>query len=145
MQSRELNCFALKPHIFLKHRIEVQGNSMDKNADQCSAVKCTAAHTRLNQIPQRRRKTHICFFFSLLFGASISISREIWCLPYVEFFFVKTKIVLGFFLMLVWILLFTQCNKLCHKMFILSIFTDFLWATLHYFTKARARPMLRYA
>ena len=69
MQSRDLNCCALKLNILFKtfqwsalHKKKVQCNSMDKNVDQCP----------LNQIPQRRRKILLCFFsVSVLLLASV--------------------------------------------------------------------------
>ena len=61
----------------------MQCNSMDKNVDQCSAVECTAAQPRLTKSPKEEEKSLYVFF---CVGASISIGREIWCLPYAGFF-----------------------------------------------------------
>ena len=68
------------------HRKEVQCNSMDKNVDQSSAVECTAAHSRLTKSPQEEDKSFYVFF---CVGASISIGREIRCLPYAGFFYLN--------------------------------------------------------
>ena len=56
---------------------------MDKNVDQCSAVECTAAHPRLTKSLKEEEKSLYVFF---CIGASISIGREIRCLPYEGFF-----------------------------------------------------------
>ena len=56
---------------------------MNTNVDQYSAVECTAAHPRLTKSPKEEEKSMFVFF---CIGASISIGREIRCLPYVEFF-----------------------------------------------------------
>ena len=56
---------------------------MNKNVDLCSAVECTAAHPHVNKIPQEEDKSLYVFF---CIGASISIGREIGCLPYAGFF-----------------------------------------------------------
>ena len=56
---------------------------MDKNVDLCSAVKYTAAHPRLTKSPKEEEKSLYVFF---CIGASISIGREIRCLPYAGFF-----------------------------------------------------------
>ena len=63
---------------------------MDKNVDQGSVVVYTAAP--LNKISGRRRKIIVCF---ICVGASISIGREIWCLPYAGFFFYKVVELVG--------------------------------------------------
>ena len=55
---------------------------MDKNVDQVSAVECTAAQPRLTKSPKEEEKS-LCVFFCI--GASISIGREIRCLPYAGF------------------------------------------------------------
>ena len=55
---------------------------MDKNVDQGSAVECTAAHPRLTKYPEEEEKSLYVFF---CVGASISIGREIRCLPYAGF------------------------------------------------------------
>ena len=39
------------------HREKVQCNSMNKNVDLCSAVKCTAAHPRLTKSPEEEEKS----------------------------------------------------------------------------------------
>ena len=57
---------------------------MDKNVDQGSAVECTIAHPRLTKTPEEEEKAMYFFFFFI--GASISIGREIRCLPYAGFF-----------------------------------------------------------
>ena len=56
---------------------------MNKNVDQGSAVECTAAHHRLTKSPKEEEKSLYVFF---CVGASISIGREILCLPYAGFF-----------------------------------------------------------
>ena len=56
---------------------------MDKNVDLCFAVECTAAQPRLTKSPEEEEKSLYVFFFV---GASISICREIRCLPYAGFF-----------------------------------------------------------
>ena len=56
---------------------------MDKNVDLCSAVECTVAHPRLTKSPKEEEKSLNVFF---CIGTSISIGREIWCLPYAGFF-----------------------------------------------------------
>ena len=56
---------------------------MDKNVDQGSAVECTAAHPRLTKSPKEDKKSLFVFF---CISASISIGREIQCLPYAGFF-----------------------------------------------------------
>ena len=55
---------------------------MDKNVDLCSAVECIAAHPRLTKSPEEEEK-YLYVFFCI--GASISIRREIRCLPYAGF------------------------------------------------------------
>ena len=56
---------------------------MDKNVDQGSAVECRAAHPRLIKSPEEEEKPLYIFF---CVGPSISIGREIRCLPYAGFF-----------------------------------------------------------
>ena len=56
---------------------------MDTNVDQCSAVESIAAHPRLTKSPEKEEKSLYVFF---CVGASISIGREIRCLPYAGFF-----------------------------------------------------------
>ena len=51
---------------------------MDKNVDQGSAVECTTAQPRLTKSPKEEEKSLYVFF---CVGASISIGREIRCLP----------------------------------------------------------------
>ena len=58
---------------------------MDKNVDQGSAVECTAAHPRLTKSPEEEEKSLYVFFCV----GSISIGREIRCLPYAGFFSVE--------------------------------------------------------
>ena len=55
---------------------------MDKNVDQGSAVECTAVHPRLTKYPEEEEKSLYVVF---CVGASISIGREIRCLPYAGF------------------------------------------------------------
>ena len=67
------------------HRKEVQCNSMRK---KFRLVLCCRVHSSpppLIQIPKRRRKT--LWFFFLYRCFYISISQEIWCLPYAGFLF----------------------------------------------------------
>ena len=59
---------------------------MDKNVDQGSAVECTAAQPRLTKSPKEEEKSFYVFF---CVGASISIGREIQCLPYAGFLIVR--------------------------------------------------------
>ena len=68
------------------HKKAVPFNSMDNNVDQGSAVECTAAHPRLTKSPKEEEKS-LYIFFSI--GASISIGREIRCLPYAGSFSTK--------------------------------------------------------
>ena len=56
---------------------------MNENVDLCSAVECTTAHPRLTKSTKEEEKSLYVFF---CIGASISIGREIWCLPYARFF-----------------------------------------------------------
>ena len=55
---------------------------MDTNVDQGSAVECTAAQPRLTKSPKEEEKSLYDFF---CIGASVSIGREIRCLPYSGF------------------------------------------------------------
>ena len=61
---------------------------MDKNVDQGSAVECTAAHPGLTKSPEEEEISLYVFF---CIGASISIGREIRCLPYAGFFLLLMK------------------------------------------------------
>ena len=61
---------------------------MDKNVDQGSAVECTAAHPRLTKSPKEEEKS-LYFFFCVGASISISIGREIRCLPYAGFLLSK--------------------------------------------------------
>ena len=56
---------------------------MDKNGDHGSAIECTGAHIRLTKSPKEEEKSLYVLF---CIGASISIGREIRCLPYAGFF-----------------------------------------------------------
>ena len=51
---------------------------MDTNVDQGFAEECTAAHPRWIKSPEEEEKS----FYVFCIGASISIGREIRCLPY---------------------------------------------------------------
>ena len=62
----------------------MQCNSMYKNVDQFAAVECTAALPRLTKSHKEEEKSLYVFF---CIGASISIGREIRCLPYAGIFF----------------------------------------------------------
>ena len=55
---------------------------MDKNVDLCSALEFITAHPRLTKSPIEE-ETFLYVFFCI--GASISIGREIRCLPYAGF------------------------------------------------------------
>ena len=56
---------------------------MDKNVDLCSALEFITAHPRLTKSPIEEERFLYVFF---CIGASISIGREIRCLPYAGFF-----------------------------------------------------------
>ena len=53
---------------------------------------CTVAHPRLTKFPEGEGKSLYVFF---CIGASISIGREIWCLPYAGFLFYTNNQVTG--------------------------------------------------
>ena len=55
---------------------------MDKNVDLCSALEFIRAHPRLTKSPIEE-ETFLYVFFCI--GASISIGREMLCLPYAGF------------------------------------------------------------
>ena len=92
-ESSELNCCALKKHIFLKLVGEVHCIAKKCSVIQRIKMQTMALHSippPLNQITQKRRRTFVSFF---CIGASISIGREIRCLPYAGFFKVtKSKV-----------------------------------------------------
>ena len=61
---------------------------MDKNVNLCSALEFITAHPRLTKSP-KEEETFLYVFFCI--GASISIGREIQCLPHAGFFLCWSK------------------------------------------------------
>ena len=81
------------------YRKEVQCTSMDKNVVLCSALEFITAHPRLTKSPLEE-ETFLNVFFCI--GASISIGREIRCLPYAGFFWKSLYLVLVYWLEFSW-------------------------------------------
>ena len=75
-----LHCMAL--HCTVLHCTELHCTVLHCTALHCTALHCTALHCTA---------LHCGLYASFCIGASISIGREIRCLPYAGFFFIVFK------------------------------------------------------